>query len=293
MKQRLYRREMWLGYLFVLPIALQFLIFTLGPMVFSAYMSFTDWNMLQSANVVGFDNFASLLKDTQFWKAVYNTVFYMIGIPIGLILSMTLAVLLNQRVPGDRAFRVMIYAPAVASIAAVSILWQYLLNTDFGLINYILGWFGIDGPNWLGNENWVKPALIMINVWKGLGVSTIFYLAGLQNISHDLYESAEIDGASSLRKLIHITMPLLTPMTFFLIVTGLIGGFQLFVEVAVITPNGGPNYSSASIVFYLWQKAFVYNEMGFASAVAWFLGIVIFIVTFIQFKMQKHWVHQQ
>ncbi|QYR22469.1 sugar ABC transporter permease [Paenibacillus sp. sptzw28] len=288
------KKEMWIAYLFILPLLLQFVIFTVGPMIFSGIMSFTDWNIVQKASFVGFDNYKNLFRDEKFWKSLYNTVYYMIGIPIGLILAMLLAIGLNRPLKGSKAFRVIFYMPAVCSLVAVAILWQWLLNKDYGLINYVLSWFGIEGPSWLGNEAWIKAGLILMMVWKGVGASSIFYLAGLQNVPKSLYEAAEIDGAGRYGMFRHITFPLLTPMTFFLVITGLIGGFQLFVEVIIMASNGGdgPNNSAVTLVVYMFQKAFNYYEMGYASAMAWVLGIIMFIITFIQFKFQDKWVHE-
>lgn len=285
---------MWLAYLFILPLLLQFILFTVGPMIFSGVMSFTDWNIVQKASFIGFDNYRNMFQDEKFWKSLYNTVYYMIGIPIGLVFAMLLALGLNRPIRGSRVFRVIYYMPAVCSLAALAILWQWLLNKDFGLVNYVLSWFGIEGPAWLGSAAWFKSGLILMMVWKGAGASSIFYLAGLQNISKSLYEAAEIDGAGKIGMFRHITFPLLTPVTFFLIITGLIGGFQLFVEVIIMASNGGdgPNNSAVTIVVYMFQKAFTYYEMGYASAMAWVLGVIMFTITLLQFKFQDKWVHQ-
>lgn len=286
------RKEKWIGYLFILPLCLQFIVFMIGPLIYSLYISMTDWNIFGNARFVGLENYLNMLQNERFWAAMKNTAFYLWGIPIGLSISMVLAVWMNRGIPGISIFRFMIYLPVVSSIVAVTILWQWMYNYEFGLINHLLHSFGIKSINWLRDSTWVKPAIIILGVWRGLGVSTIFYLAALQNIPESLYEAASLEGANFLHKFRYITMPLLTPMTFFLVVTGVINTMQIFVEIQIMTPDGGPGYSSASIVFYIWQEGFRYNALGYASAASWILGITIFILTVINFKMSKRWVHQ-
>lgn len=286
------KKENRLAYLFILPLILQFVIFTSGPMIYSIYISLTDWNILQDANFVGLANYFHILTNDRFWLSLWNTLVYLVGVPIGLFLSLVIAIWMNQGIRGTGIYRAIYYIPAVSSIVAITILWQWIYNTDYGLMNYFLGFIGIDGPNWLGNENFIKPAIIIMGIWKGIGVTIIFYLAGLQNIPKELYEASEIDGANFWQKYRYVTIPLLTPITFFLIVTGIINSLQIFVEIQIMAPEGGPNYSAASVVFFLWQRAFVYYDMGYASAIAWVLGIIMFIVTFIQFKLSTKWVHQ-
>ncbi|GAE33952.1 carbohydrate ABC transporter permease [Halalkalibacter akibai] len=286
------KKENILAYFFILPLLIQFFIFTSGPMIYSIYISFTDWNILQSANWVGFKNYINIFTDSRFWQSLGNTAIYLIGVPIGLFLSLIIAIWMNQGIRGTAWYRAIYFLPAISSIVAITILWQWIYNTDYGLMNYVLGLVGLEGPNWLGNETWIKPAIIIMGVWKGIGITIIFYLAGLQNIPKELYEAAEIDGANFFQKYRYVTVPLLTPITFFLVVTGIINSLQIFVEIQIMAPDGGPNYAAASIVFYLWQKAFVYYEMGYASALAWVLGLIMFVVTFIQFKLSTKWVHE-
>ncbi|MCB5936513.1 sugar ABC transporter permease [Caldibacillus thermoamylovorans] len=235
--------------------------------------------------VVGLDNYISLLSDEYFHKALFNTVFMMLGIPIGLILSLLLAMGLNRGIPGTTTFRVIYYIPVVSSLAAISVLWQWAYNGDYGLVNQFLGLFGIDGPNWLQNTATVKPALIIMTVWKGLGYSMLLYLAALQSVPKVYYEAAQLDGANSFQRFRHVTWPMVKPVTFFLVITSIIGGAQMFTEINIMTPTGGPEYSSATVVFYIWQKAFNNLQMGYASAMSVVLGILIFIVTLIQFKI--------
>jgi len=282
----------WL-YLFVAPPVLGFLIFGLTPMLFSMFISFQKWDMISSPTWIGFDNYKELFKDEKVFKSLFNTVYLMIGIPIGMALSLLLAILMNRSIKGISFLRTMYYLPVISPIIAVSLLWQWILNQDYGLLNQLLwNWFGINGPNWLGDAAWVKPSLILIGLWGGIGGNMVLYLAGLQSVSSTYYEAAEIDGANGWQKFIRITLPLLTPIHFFVVVMGIIGAFQSFSQIYVLAVDGGPEYSGATIVYYIFQHAFKYFNMGFASAAAWMLGILIFVVTLIQFKFADRWVYQ-
>ena len=288
------KKELAWIYLFVSPPVLGFLIFGLTPMLFSIWMSFHKWDMLSQPTWVGLANYRDLLQDERAYKAIFNTIYLMIGIPIGMFLSLVLAVLMNRKIPGITAFRTIYYLPVISPIIAVSILWQWILNFDYGLINNFLWYtFGIPGPNWLGDPDWVKPSLILIGLWSGIGGTMVLYLAGLQSISSTYYEAAEIDGAGRWHKFAKITVPLLSPIHFYVIVMGIIGAFQSFSQIYVLAGDGGPEYSGATIVFYIFQHAFKYFRMGYASAAAWVLGIIIFIATLIQFKLSDKWVYQE
>ena len=287
------REERW-GLLFVLPPLIGFAVFMAYPIVFAVIASMSKWTGMNSlwGNMVGLQNYAKILTDMKFWKSMGTTVIYMIGIPIGMILGMLIAMALNRKLPLKRALTTMYYVPVVSSLVAVSILWAWVFNYDYGLLNSIIkGLTGLHGPNWLGDETMVKISMIIFMVWKGLGGTIILYLAGLQNIPRDYYEAAEIDGANAWQKFKGITLPLLSPVTFYVLITSLIGGFQVFVEVQVMTPSGGPNYSSATVVFYLFEKAFTNGQLGYGCAVAVLLAIIIFIITAINFRGQNKWVH--
>lgn len=286
-KSNLYRKEKIYGFLFILPPVLGLLIFTLYPMIYSIYGSFTDWDGLGQMNWIGLSNFTDLLSDELFHKALFNTLFMMLGIPIGITLALLLALGLNRGVPGTTAFRVIYYVPVISSLAAVSIMWNWAYNGDYGLVNQFLDLLGISGPNWMANKYTVKPALIIMAVWKGLGYTMLLYLAALQSVSRSYYEAAELDGANGFQSFRHITWPMVRPVTFFIVVTNIIGGSQIFTEMNIMTPTGGPEYASASVVFYIWQKAFGNFQMGYASAMAVFLGVFIFVVTLIQFRMNE------
>ncbi|WP_312169606.1 sugar ABC transporter permease [Microbacterium sp.] len=286
-RSRLHRREHLVAAAFVAIPVLGFLIFIAYPLLFSFYASFTKWNGLSDPVFNGLDNYTEMFADPYFWQAMGNTVFLMIGIPIGLVLSLLLALALNRRMRGTTFFRTVYYVPVISSLAAVAILWQWAYNGDFGLINQVLAIVGIDGPNWLQNADTAKPAIIIMSVWKGLGFSMLLYLAALQSVPRHLYEAAAIDGANAFQQFRHITIPMLSPVTFFLVVTSIIGGAQIFIEINIMTPTGGPEFSTASIVWYIWQKAFNYLQMGYATAMSVVLGLLVFVITAIQFRINR------
>ncbi|MBP3818881.1 MAG: sugar ABC transporter permease, partial [Butyrivibrio sp.] len=247
------REERW-AWLFIAPPFIGFMLFMAYPIVFAVIASTSKWTGINSlwGNIVGLQNYIKIFSDVKFWKSMGTTIIYMIGIPIGMILGILIAMGLNRKIPGKRFLTTMYYVPVVSSLVAVSILWAWVFNYDYGLLNGIYKLLtGMHGPNWLGDEQMVKVSLIIFMVWKGLGGTVILYLAGLQNIPQDYYEAAMIDGANGWEKFRNITLPLLSPVTFYVLITSLIGGFQVFVEVQVMTPSGGPNYSSATVVFYL------------------------------------------
>ncbi len=283
-KSDYYARERRAGYLFVLAPVLQFFLFAFIPLAVSLYAGFTDWTSIGTPDFIGISNYKEMFSDTNFWKSIGNTIFMMIGIPIGLVIALGLALAMNRRVYGAKTFRVIYYIPVISSIAAVSILWRWVYNGDYGLLNQILSVIGIQGPNWLNNEMTVKPAIVAMTVWKGLGMTILLYLAGIQSIPKSLNEAAQIDGANAFQAFRHITIPMLKPVTFYLIITGIIGGSQMFIEPSIMVDNGGVNYSAATVVYYLWDKAFKNYQMGYACAVGWVLAIFIFAITFVQFK---------
>lgn len=291
------REERWALLFVALPI-IGFFIFMAWPIIFAIITSFSSWTGAKGLqgmlkHMVGFKNYAKLMHDAKFWQTLGTTSIYLIGIPIGMILGLLLAMGMNRKIPGVRIFRTMYYLPVISSLVSVAILWAWVFNYDFGLLNVIIkALTGHHGPNWLGDRIMIKVAMIIFMVWKGLGTSIILYLAGLQNIPRSYYEAAMVDGANGFQKFINITVPLLSPVTFYILVTTLIGGFQVFVEVQVMTPGGGGGigYSGATIVFYLYQKAFESYQLGYSSAIAIILAIIIFIITFLNFRFQDKWV---
>ncbi|MCR4743475.1 MAG: sugar ABC transporter permease [Treponema sp.] len=291
-KKKKWNDEARAGLIFALPPVIGFFMFTAIPVVFSIFASFTDWNSMtnltdfSTLDFIGIENYKELFSDNQFWRALWNTFFYMIGIPLGIFWALGLALSFNKELPGIRAFRVIYYIPVVSSIVAVSLLWRWLYNGDYGLLNQFLKWaFNIQGPNWLEKEHTVKPAIIMMCVWRGVGNTALLYLGGLQNVPKSYYEAAYLDGAGRWTVFRSITWPLMKPITFFIVITGIIGGSQMIVEPQIMAPLGGENYSAATIVFYIWQKAFgTADAKGYACAAAWVLALIIFIATAIQFK---------
>lgn len=292
MSKAAFKEHCW-GLAFVAPPFIGFCIFMAFPIVFAFVASLTKWTGMNSMldNFVGLRNYIKLFTDEKFWSVLLNTIIYMIGIPCGMILGIIIAMGMNRKIKGIKVLRTMYYIPVISSLVAVAILWMWVFNYDYGLLNSIIKLVsGKHGPNWLGDEFWVKVAMIIFMTWKGLGSSIILYLSGLQGIPKDYYEAARIDGASGWNLFKNITWPLVSPVTFYLLITGLIGGFQVFVEVVVMVPSGGLNYSAATVVFYLYEKAFSNNQMGYASAMAFILAIIIFIITAINFVGQDKWV---
>jgi len=284
---RLHRSEKRWALAFVAAPVLGYLLFILYPVGFAVYASMTRWNGLGAMQFIGLDNYITLLGDERFLTSLYNTFFYMIGIPIGLAISLALALAMNRKIVGLTVFRTIYYIPVISSLAAIAILWQWAYNGDFGLVNQALAMVGIEGPNWLASATWAKPAIIVMAVWKGLGYSMLLYLAAIQSVPRSLYEAAELDGAGPWQRFRAITLPMVQPVTFFLVVTQIIAGAMIFTEIQIMTPGGGPEYSTASAVYHIWRQAFQYQQMGYATAMAIVLGILILIITLIQFRLNK------
>lgn len=285
-------------YLAIGPWLIGFLLFTGGPILASLVFAFTDWTGLTSVRWVGLLNFQQLIfEDALFWIAVWNTFYYAFGsVILGTLGALFVAMLLNQNLPGTTLFRVIYYMPSIASGVAISILWIWLLNPQVGLINYALSLVGIEGPLWLASQNWSKPALILKSTW-GIGANMIIILAGLQGIPISLYEAARIDGARKWQEFRHVTVPMLSPVLFFVIVISIINSFQILTDIIVMTTRdgtgGGPGTSSFMIVYYIYQAAFQYLKMGYASALAWILFALILGLTLLQLWASKRWVYYE
>lgn len=296
MKNTLKRRETVQGYLFILPWMIGLLAFTLGPLLFSLIASFTNYDVTSQMDFIGLDNYQRMFqRDPLFWISLGNTIYYVvISVPISIAAAIFISLLMNQKVKGIRVFRTIYYLPAVLSGVGVYFLWMQLLSPQSGLINTVLSWFGIQGPAWLFDPNWTKPALILMNLWKA-GGSMLLYLAALQNISPALYEAAEMDGAGSVRKLFHVTLPMITPIIFFDLITSTIGAFQIFQEAYVMSSNGegGPANSLLFFNLHMWNKAFVTFEMGYAMALSWILFLMVFVLTLINLRTAPRWVHYE
>jgi multiple sugar transport system permease protein len=290
------QREMLAAFLFLLPNILGFLVFSVGPVIASAGISLLDWNLLNPPQWVGIGNYARLLTDQEFWSSLRVTLFYTLGmLPLSIIPALILAVALNQPIRGRTIYRTIFFLPVVSSLIAVSLLWRWLYNPSFGLLNYLLnGLFGMLGlpitaPDWLQSPTWAMPAIILMSAWKSLGYNMVLYLAGLQGIPRSLYEAAEIDGAGRWQRFGQITVPLLTPTTFFVIIITLIGSFQVFDQAYIMT-GGGPARSTVTTVYYIYANGFERYQMGYASAIAWVLFLIILTLTMIQWRYQNRWV---
>ncbi|XID93441.1 carbohydrate ABC transporter permease [Paenibacillaceae bacterium WGS1546] len=296
-RNRLRAKEEFQGFVFISPWLLGFLVFTAGPMLFSLYASFTNYNITSRFDFIGLRNYIEMfMYDKLFWTSLYNTVYYVaFMVPITTVGAIFLGILLNQGVPGMRWYRTIFYLPAVLSGVGVYLLWMQLLSPSTGLVNTMLGWIGIQGPAWLFDPNWTKPSLIIMKMWS-LGGGMLLYLATLQNVPPSLYESAEIDGAGAYRRFRHITIPLITPVIFFDLVTSTIGAFQIFQEAYIMSGGEGTAGPMNSLLFYnfhLWNKAFRVFDMGYASSMAWTLLVIVMAITLLNLKFAKHWVHYE
>ncbi len=275
---------------FTSPWIIGFLFLTLIPIASSFFISFTEWDVLTKPKWVGIANYIEVFTDPLFYQSTKVTLTYtLFSVPINVILALFVAILLNSKIMGVNIFRTIYYLPAVISGVVVSMLWAWIFNPEFGLLNNFLYNFGIQGPNWIYDEKWVMPSLILMSMW-GIGGSIVMYLSGLQGISQDLYEAAKIDGASWWNNLIHITIPAMSPILLFTTLTGIIGSLQTFTQSYVMT-SGGPNNKSLFYAYYVYQHAFKWYQMGKACALAWVLFLIIFIISFITLKLSTHVVH--
>lgn len=285
------RQEEYLAWLFVTPVALGILLFQIYPVLFSLYVSFTHWNFVTPPRWVGFRNYVELFTTDRFFlTALRNSVVYAVGTVVpGVALALVFAVLLNQEIRGRYVYRAIYFVPVVATTVSISILWTWIYEPNFGILNFLLKQIGITGPLWLGTSRWAMPSLIIMSIWHGLGYNIVILLAGLQAISREYYDAAAIDGANGLQRFRFVTLPLLSPATFFVLVLSVINAFQVFTNVYVLT-RGGPANATLSLVLYLYQQAFTYEEMGVASAVAYCLFVIIVALTALNFYLQRLWV---
>jgi multiple sugar transport system permease protein len=283
------KKEAFYFWLFISPWLIGFVGFLLGPMIASVYISLTEWDSFTPPEWVGLENYReALTEDPVFWQALWNTFYYAaVSVPLGLIIGVWLANLLNKRVRGRKLFRTFIYLPTLVPLVATAMVFKMVLAPS-GPLNDFLGWFGIDGPAWLLDAVWVKPAIIVLSVW-GAGGATVLLLSAMNGIPRELYEAAEIDGASSWRQFWAVTFPQITPVIFFNLIMGLIGAFQIFSQVYILT-GGGPNNASKTMVPLLFDEAFTFYHFGYASAIAWLLFIVIMVFTVIAFRTARKWV---
>ncbi len=294
-KSKLARREALWFYAFISPWLIGFLIFTLYPIIASAYFSLTIYDIVRAPRWTGLGNYAELVHDKLFWQSLKVTFYYtFLAVPLTTVAALSLAQLLNQRVPFLGVFRTVYYLPSIVTGVAVALLWQWILNPEFGLVNYLLyAVFRIHGPGWFYDKAWAIPSYVLMSLW-GLGAPLIIYLAALQNVPTELYEAAELDGAGPWKRFRHITIPMISPVILFNVIVGIIGSFQVFTQIYVITQGrGGPHYASLVYVLYLFQNAFRNFRMGYASAQAWILFWVIFGLTILALRVSRSHVYYE
>lgn len=286
------RREALWFYLLVSPWAVGFLVFALGPILASFYLSFTQYDMANPPVWLGLRNYQRMVEDPLVWQSLKVTGIWVFGgLPLRLALAFFFALLLNQKLPGSGLFRTIYYLPSVVSGVAVALVWMWLLQPQFGILNYFLGLIGLPGPRWLASPTWALPGLIVMSLWN-TGATMVIFLAGLQGIPLELYEAAEIDGAGRARQFWSLTVPLMTPIILFNLVIGIIGSFQVFTQAFVMT-NGGPANATLFYMLYLYRVAFQYSEMGYASAMAWVLFLIILLLTLLVFQSSGKWVYYE
>lgn len=295
------RREALWAYTFITPWNIGFIIFTIGPMLASLFFSFTDYNIVESPRWIGISNYVNLFHDDLFWHSLGITFkFALISLPLGLVFSYLIAVLLNAKIVGINIWRTIYFLPSVIAGVAVALLWSRIFDPKFGILNPFLENFGIKGPGWFGDPHWAIPALVIMSLW-GVGGNVIIYLAGLQGVPTDLYDAAKVDGATAWQRFWYVTLPMTTPVIFYNLVLGLIGTFQYFTEVYVISSSsgttggglGGPARSTLFYNIYLYQNAFKYFHMGYASTMAWVLLIIVLGFTLLIFRSSDMWVYYE
>ncbi|MDY5704231.1 MAG: sugar ABC transporter permease [Lachnospiraceae bacterium] len=291
--------EVRAAYVFLIPSLIGMVIFSALPLIVSGLISLTDWNGLDSLldpgfmsqHFIGLKNFKDILTGKEFWKVLHNTLeFIVLYIPLMLCLSLLVAFLLSRPKKGVGAFRVMFYIPVLTSWVAASLIWKSVLSPEYGAINNILKMVGIQGPDWLLSEKWAMPAIVLVSVWKDMGFFGLILLSGIMAIDKSYYEAASIDGAGPLAKFFKITLPLLTPSIFYVLIVSLINSFQLFPQIMIMT-DGGPNGVTQVMVERIYKYGFNYYKMGYASAFSWLLFVIIMVCTFIQMKGQNRWVN--
>jgi len=278
------RLSLMKGYGFLAPSFFLLLIFVLAPLIFSLYLSFHQWNVVSAAKpFIGLENFQTLFADRAFWNALKNTAIYSLHVPVGMAVSLAVALLMNQKIRGVNFLRTLFFLPSVSSFVAIALVWQWMYHPQFGLANYLLSWPGLPPLNWLRDPSTALFAIMLMSIWMGIGYQMVIFLAGLQNIPSEFYEAALTDGANAWQRFWKITLPLLKPTTFFILVTSIIGSFQVFAFVYVMT-EGGPLHSTDVVVYHIYQNAWEYLKMGYASAMSWVLFLIIMAATWVQFK---------
>ena len=285
------KKEIIAGLLFVAPWLIGLLVFISYPVFASLYYSFTDYSVLKPPIFIGFENYIELFQDEIFWVTLQNTFIYAaFALPLGMVTAITLALLLNNKVGGMAFYRTIFFLPSLVPMVSLAVLWLWVFNGEYGVLNSFLQMFGISGPNWLGDPLWSKPALVVMSVW-GVGNAVVIYLASLQDVPTQLLESADLDGATSWKKTRHITLPMISPVILFNLIMGIIGTLQVFTVPYVMFPGGAPARSTYFFTMYLYDNAFLFNRMGYASAMGWIMFIIILLLTHFALKLSEKHVH--
>ena len=291
-KKRRIDRQHLLFIAFIAPNFLLLGVFTYWPMLYQLYLSLTRWDMISPRKTfVGLDNYTRMFGGQEFWKVLFNTFYFMGTVVAGsIVLGLAIAILLNQRLRGRNFVRSVAFAPVILSGAAVGLVWAYIFDPEYGLMRTFLGVFGVSSPDWLADTRFAMPALIIVYLWKSLGFAIVIYLAGLQNISKDLYEAARVDGANSWVRFRHVTLPQISPVTFFVVLTTIISSFQAFDIIAVMT-SGGPASATTTLIWYIYQEGFIAFRAGTAAVAAIIMFLLLLIITVLQVRYAQRRVH--
>jgi multiple sugar transport system permease protein len=285
------RHEAMAGYLFLAPNLIGFAVFSLIPIAIAFALTFTSWDLVHPPQFQGLGNYETAMKDPLFWQTARNTLYYTFGaVPIAVFIAFWLALLLNRAIRGITIFRTIIFLPYVTLTVAIAVVWIWIYNPDIGLLNYLLGLVGIEGPQWLQDTAWAMPAVIVMSNWQGIGYPMLIFLAALQTIPKEYLDAAHVDGASWLQRIRHVILPMVSPATFFVLVTSFIGAMQGFDQFYVMT-QGGPAYSTTTIVYYIYQNAFGWLRLGYAGTLAFILFVAIMIITLVQWRLGRRWVY--
>ena len=284
------RGETIAGYLFLAPNFIGFIIFLLFPICFAFFIMLTDWSLAKPPAFVGLENFETMVNDRLFWKSLGNSFYYtFVAVPTGIFIAFWLALALNRKMRGIIFFRTIYFLPQITLTVAAATIWRWIYQPEIGMINHMLDLVGIDGPKWIHDTKWAMPSVIIMSNWQGIGFAMLILLAGLQGIPEEYYEAASIDGASGWQRMRFVTLPMLTPALFFVVVTSLIGAFQSFDQFFVLT-QGGPAHATTPLTLYIFQNAFTFFKMGYGAALASVVFVIILIITIIQWRLARRWV---
>lgn len=286
------RRAVCKGLTYSSPLILGIVVFWLGPMIYALFLTTQDWNLITSPEFVGLDNIRDVLQDDALWKSLSVTAYYtFVGVPIQLVVALSLALMLNQEMRGRSIYRLVFYLPSITPIVASAVVFGQLFNTQFGVVNRALGWVGVEPVDWLFDPKWAVPALVIMSLWF-IGPQMIIFLAGLQGVPQTLVEAATIDGANAWQRFRSITVPMISPTILFNMIVGVIASFQVFAQALIMT-NGGPEDATRFLVLYIYQNGFQYFDMGYAATLSWILFFIVVILTSLQFVVARRWVHYE